>query len=533
MTPSPRGAAARTWCEFHPGLVGLSRVRRREIAGASRVGLLALLGLSACSSKELATRWVPADAAMVRCTEAGRTRMPPVLLELPVPALPTGLLARQLDPMALNDMGYERQQPVCAALLTPEPATIDEARGQVGALLSLHKEIGANAKAQLGNCACEVARRAEIAELVGSCRHEPHRAECSPSAEDVEELEQLIAPLQEALKATPVPRVHWRVAGRSDRPGWMVERLPELVARHSGGVTSYPAGQAVPSRHNHVLVRRLLEVPGVTAVLRLDGGRSIAVIREIEGAMVIDLLSFPKVDPKLVPLLPHIDAARAEAVAQSLAAPESAWTPPLPLSEGNLVHLDRVALRAVDSLVLAMAPLAGVRDAPGRLPEPTDPWRMDTITLQAKFGTKGRVLRTRVGLSEAGKEWAQTLSNSLLAHQIDALGLPEQGRTFPPALGVSLPFIVHETATARLVFGGLSHAPALMERLEMHHPGVIGGTLDAWDVDLPVGAVVPGGTVAPPLELRAWAERVGSEPHRVRSSFDPPREVLEITLEPD
>lgn len=459
--------------------------------------------------------------------------MPPVLLELPVPSVPTGLLARQLDPMALNDMGYERQQPVCAALLTPSAETVDEARGQVGALLTLHRETGVQAKGKLGNCVCEVARRGEMLELVGSCRHEPHRAECTPTADDVERLEEIVEPLREALASTPVPRVHWRVAGRSDRPGWMVERLPELVARHSGGVTSYPAGQAVPTRHNHVLVRRLLEVPGVTAVLRLDGGRSILVVREIEGAMVLDLLSFPKVDAKLVPLLPHIDAARADAVAQQLTAPRSAWAPPLPLSDGNLVHLDRAALGAVDSMILAMAPLAGVRDAPRRLPQPDDPWRVDTATFQAKFGTQGKVLRTRLGLSEAGQQWAQTLPNSLLAPQIEALNLPEEGKTFPPSLGVSLPFVVHETATNRLVFGGLPNAPAFMRRLEMLHPGVIGGTLDAWDFDLPVGAIVPGGTVPPAFELRAWAERVGSEAYRVRSSFDPPRSYLEITLEPD
>ena len=100
---------------------------RGRTGAACLAGALALWGLG-CGGGELATRWVPAEAAMVRCTTAGRDRMPPVLLDLPLPSVPTGLLARQLDPMALDDMGFEREQPVCAALLEPSGDTIDAAR---------------------------------------------------------------------------------------------------------------------------------------------------------------------------------------------------------------------------------------------------------------------------------------------------------------------------------------------------------------------------------------------------------------------
>ena len=38
------------------------------------------------------------------------------------------LLARQLDPMALNDMGYEREHPICASLARPSAEALETAR---------------------------------------------------------------------------------------------------------------------------------------------------------------------------------------------------------------------------------------------------------------------------------------------------------------------------------------------------------------------------------------------------------------------
>lgn len=491
-----------------------------------------LLGLAACGSGELATRWVPPDAAVVRCTTAGRDRMPPVLLDLPVPAVPTGLLARQLDPMALNDMGFEREQPVCAALLQPAAETVDTARASVTTLIGEHGQAGAAVRAAFGRCGCEVARAAGVEALLAPCRDEPYRAECAPTASQIEELRTLVEPLQTALASTPVPRLHWRVAGRTDRPGWLVERIVELLPRHPGGATVFQPGQAIPSRHNHALVRRLLDVPGAVAVLRLDGGRAMLVARELEGALVLDLLAFPSVDPRLVPLLPFIDDARVDDVAAALEQPAEAWSPPLSLGEGNLVHLDRAGLRAVDSLVLAMAPLAGVRADATVLPEPASPPLVDAVTLQAPFGAGGKRLRARLRLSDAGQQWAQTLAPALLGPDPEALGLPLDP---PPrqALAVELPFVAHGQPSERLVLDGIARAPSLLRTLEMHHPSAVGGHADAWDVSLPAGAVAPGGTVLPPLELKAWAERVAAEHYRLRTSFDPARQHLDLELAPD
>jgi len=458
--------------------------------------------------------------------------MPPVLLDLPIPPVPTGLLARQLDPMALNDMGFEREQPVCAALLQPPSEQIEAARADTTTVLAEHSRVGAEVRARLGRCACEVARATSVESLLGPCHDEPYRPECEITEYQVDELRTLMEPLQSALASTPIPRLHWRLAGRTDRPGWLVERLVELLPRHLGGATAFQPGQAIPSRHNHVLIRRLLEVPGAIAVLRLDGGRAMLVARELDGALVLDLFAFPRVDPRLVPLLPFIDDARVDDLVDALVQPAAAWSPSLPLDDGNLVHLDRPALRAVDSLVLAMAPLAGEAAAPRALPEPATSPLVDAITLQAEFGAKGKRLHAHLRLSDAGQQWAQTLSSTVLGPELEALGLPLEP-TPSQSLDLDLDFVVHGRPPERLVLDGLAYAPSFLRSLEMHHPSSVGGHLDAWDVAFPPGAVAPGGTVMPPFELRAWAERVGAESYRLRSSFDRARQHLDLTLVPD
>lgn len=459
--------------------------------------------------------------------------MPPVLLDLPIPAIPTGLLARQLDPMALNDMGFERDQPVCASLARPSEEILTGARANVVGLLSTYRQTGVSARAELGRCACDVARAAKVADLLAPCHDEPHRSTCEPTPAEVERAVALVEPLREALAQTPIPRVHWRVAGRSDRPGWMIRRLTQLLPRYTGGATIFLPGQAVPSRHNHVLVRRLLGTPGVVAVLRMDGGRSLLVIRELDGAQVLDLLSFPPVAPSLMPLLPFIDEGRADAVAAALAPPIAAWVSPLPLTKGNVVFVDRPGMRAVDALVLSASPLAGRTDPPSTFPESSRSPLVDAVTLQADFGAKGEVLRARLRLSDAGRQWAQTLTDAQLGPQPELLGLPMEAPPLSPTMGAEVDLPFYRQATERLVLDGLLRAPAFIRKLEMLHPNSVQGTLTEWDVELPPGAVAPGGTVPPPLELRDWAERLAAERYRLLSSFDPKREHFELELRPD
>ncbi|MEX1369319.1 MAG: hypothetical protein AB1Z98_39695, partial [Nannocystaceae bacterium] len=158
--------------------------------------------------------------------------------------------------------------------------------------------------------------------------------------------------------------------------------------------------------------------------------------------------------------------------------------------------------------------------------------RVGAVTLQGRFGTRGKALRVRLELDDAGQQWAQALTGDLLAPSVDQLGLPLEPPPAPSPAEVELPFVAHRTATEWLVLDGLEGAAAFMRQLEMQHPGALAGTLDAWELTLPPGAIAPGGTVPPAQPLRGWAERIGAERYQLRSSFDPARVHLDLFLEP-
>ncbi|MBV1857887.1 MAG: hypothetical protein KUG77_05700, partial [Nannocystaceae bacterium] len=118
------------------------------------IGALTVLGalLMGCGADPGALGWIDARASVVRCTSAGRDRMPPVLLDVPAPEPPRGLYARMLDPMALDDLGFERDSVACAMLLPAEP----DIGGSIDALMSVRAKAGRAAVSAGGFCACAV-----------------------------------------------------------------------------------------------------------------------------------------------------------------------------------------------------------------------------------------------------------------------------------------------------------------------------------------------------------------------------------------
>ena len=59
--------------------------------------------------------------------------------------------------------------------------------------------------------------------------------------------------------------------------------------------------------------------------------------RELDGALVLDLLAYPGVDPRLVPLLPFIDDARVDDVVDTLARPLATVNEP-PGTDVHAIH---------------------------------------------------------------------------------------------------------------------------------------------------------------------------------------------------
>jgi hypothetical protein len=324
--------------------------------------------------------------------------------------------------------------------------------------------------------------------------------------------------------------VHWRLVGKTDRPGWFGDHEADIVARHSGGSQFYVRGQAVPARRNFELIRGLLDVEGVTAVVRQDGGRSLLVVRELGKELVLDHFTHPAVQPERTPLLTAIDNAHLEHYVSLLAKPEVTRKLVLGPEDGNLVELDRRLLEAFDESLLGAAPLGGGYD-PARERREQPDVLVDHVAMQAPFGKQGQVLHVRARLADAGRTWASLLSDDPLSPTLDELSLQDAAPIFEPARGgATLPFVLRGTPTEAVLIHGLHRAASLMRQVEMNHPNTVHGKASAWEFVMPtsdLAAIV--GADAPASGLRtAFAE----QPHTVEVSFDATREHLEVEVRP-
>ncbi|MFO0634806.1 MAG: hypothetical protein U0168_18335 [Nannocystaceae bacterium] len=480
--------------------------------------------VAACGREGDPRAWIGERAAVVRCGASGRNPPPPILAGIPAPTPPTGLLARQLDPLALDAMGYRRDATVCAVLEAPAGATIDVARTALPSVLTLHDRADREATRIGGRCTCEIARGLGLRDLVASCAQTPTVAGCDTTAR-ADELAAALAPLQEALVAVELPWQHWRLVGATDRPGWFAEHVDELVANHQGGTVVFRPGQPLPSRVDPA-VRSLLALEHAVAVLRQDSGRALVLARERDGLLVLDHFAQPQASPERAPLLERIREAQVTALVSRLAPPAQPRETMAAPQQGTMIEIDRPMLEEIDRAVIATSVLLEqVAPEPTRA---TPPALFDRVSFQAPFGEQGAVLRIEHALSVEGLAWAQTLSDAALVGNFDGLGLADTSPP-PPELPPGLRMVLRGSATERYAVHGVQRLPSLLRTLELAAPGAIGGTLASWRVDW------PGGPIAAPddaPDLFAGLRSLAQRRYRLSAGFDPARTKLVVDVAP-
>ena len=488
-----------------------------------------LAGAVACGPDRGPRDWIDERAAVVHCTSSGRDLMPPALTELPVPYPPSGMFARAMDPMALDDLGFQRDTVACALLRAPEPDEVERTTAAVQALVRTQDEVNAAVSSIATRCTCEVADSLGLRPLVLACASRETQARC-----EVERfqgpMQAALQPMVDAVAATPPPLVHWRLVGKGDRPGWFADHEAEIVARHEGGSTFYVRGQPVPSRLNFELVRTLLEVEGVAAVVRQDGGRSLLVVRELGSELVLDHFTHVAIQPERSPLLEVLDNAHAARYVALLAKPEATRTLVFGPEDGNLVEIDRRLLEAFDESLLAAAPLGGGYELERETREEPEPF-IERVAIQAPFGQQGQVLRLRAELTEAGHDWAVLLPDDLLGPTLDELAIEDATIAFePPAGGAELPFVLRGTSTNAVLVHALHRVRGFLRQVEMSHPNTVQGKASAWELKMPnddlagiVGVDAPGRGLRGAFVERGYVIDVG---------FDAERRQLEVEARP-
>jgi hypothetical protein len=493
------------------------------------LALAAIFGTSACSKSGDPLAWISEQSAVVRCASPGKRPPPPVIAGVPAPLAPTGLYVRQLDPVALDALGYTRDSTVCATLEVPA-GVADDAADALTSIVALHERTSREALRVGGRCACEVARAQGTRELIAACVKTPTVGGCDPTVKATE-VAAAVAPLADALDDIALPWQHWRLVGPTDRPGWFAAHLDSLLANHDGGSLVHLPGSSNNPRADDV-VRAMLATTGVVAVVRQDAGRAILVARELDGLLVLDHFRQPLASAERVPLVARLEEAQVTAMANALAPGPVRRTIVAP-ADATIVEIDRANLEAIDRLAQSTRALLDV-DAE-EPPRPTSPVLFDRIAWIAPYGESGAVLRIEHELSADGLAWAQTLGDTPLLGNVAALGLaadtplPADEPAIVPPAGER--FVLRGTAAETWGLHGVHRFPTLASMLEIASPGALGGDVSAWRIDWP-GAALPselGGKAAPYDGARAL---VSTRPYRFETRFDAARTRLTIELRP-
>lgn len=465
---------------------------------------------------------------MVRCGSAGAARPAPVMQGLPVPPVPTGLLARALDPLVLDQLGYERDKPVCAVLEGPSTDELAAAAEDAVELVRLHEETGREVLRIGGRCGCEIARALDERELVDGCQNMPSQPACDTAGKR-DQVAAALAPLLDAIAARSLPWIHWRLVGPTDRPGWFAEHLPKLVSHHAGGTTVY-LRDAPLDRRADPLVPILRAVEDVVAVVVQDNGRAVLVAREQGGMLVLDHFAQAHSSARRLALVDRIELTHATAMVAALSRPGASRALLVDPRAGALVELDPRRLEDLDRLAIALSPLSETYVV-GDEERSTPPRLVDRVAVQAPYGRDGAELEAIGELSAEGIAWAQGVSDAPLVSDLPQLGLGPELPSFVAPEGTTLPFVLRGTATELDLIHGLAQAPAVLRSLENAHPGALAGTLSAWKVTVPAGPL-PADLAGQGAPFSGVRELLATRSLVLTSSFDPKRTRITLRLAP-
>ena len=348
----------------------------------------------------------------------------------------------------------------------------------------------------------------------------------------------MLAPLEAKLATTDVPRVHWRMFGRTDRPGRFVEYHDDLLDRHDGGADVYLRRSALPPTPGFKLVAGLLALEHVVAVAREDGSRSLLVVREIGEQLIFDHFEYPDLlhdgvrglDVEFLTMLPLLDDAQLAWFRDALEPPTQTRELLFDPRDGYMVEIDHAALERVDQSMIVAARFAGQLYDTAAETRVVPSLLIDRFAHQVPYGTEGQVLRARGRLTDEGRQWLDGVTGLRAADAITNLGHLEVTPEFVPAaeVGVSRQFLLRGQPTEQLLFAGASAVPQVLFAIESSAPGSLDGKIDDFEVDLPSGPL-PG--VTGRAGAQALRERMSLEPYSLEIELVEGRRVVALELQ--
>lgn len=478
-------------------------------------GLVAAGALAGCG-RRVDQGWIFDDAAVVRCTVSGRNHeLDPAWLDVPVPLPPTNLFARAMDPVALDGLGFERDATICVALDAPSAEDVEAAQGSLRKLVDTRAELDLAIR-RLPACACSEVRRAGLRSYFPSCDSRRARAAvCQPDEAVAGRVRELAVPLDEAVAAAVVPKRHWRMFGRADRPDRFAVRFSDIVGMYEGGSELFVPGQTPGGGRSDALVAALLDQPDVLAVVRQDAGMSVLVVRAMGRQLVFDLFMHDTSGERdlLGALASALDEASIDSHVAALARPGGGRRLLHDPRGGPVLAVDREALTRVDEAAIAMSALADRPYDPQRERRTSPPDLVDGFEFQ--LDPEG-VLRGRAHLTEAGVSAVEEAGDTQLSIAFDQLPFDSEPPTFEPAAEADL--VLRGQPLEHGLFDGIHGLFTVLQAVERSEPGALEGNLERFAITFPSGPL-PGDLDTRP-GLERLRERLSKQRHRLEVERD-------------
>jgi len=420
------------------------------------------------------------------------------------------MFARAMDPAALDALGFQRDVTVCAALEAPSADAVDSAKVALARLNDDLGEFDIELRA-LSGCACVEAMRQDVEHLFPSCQRRVRRDDCRPEPKLEAKVAAIAKEVRAAIAGVGLPKHHWRMFGRADRPDRFATRFFDIVGMYEGGSELFVPGQTPTGDRGDALVAALLEQPGVKAVVRQDAGLAVLVVREHASHLVFDHFAYDSVSGRFGTLVSELDDLHIDwhldALALGIGDPEFHFD----LRDGPFLGVYREPLERVDEVVQGGSLLVDRRYDRARERHAHPPVFVDRVEVSLPRGEADETLSAWVHLTAAGVEAIEAVGDGQLAVSFDDLPIDPTPPSFEPA--VPLPFVARGQPTQSVLFDGLHGVFSVLHAVERANPGALVGNLDVFEITFPSGPL-PGELSTRPGAERL-RERLSKRPHQL------------------
>ncbi len=473
-----------------------------------------------------------------------------------------------MAPEDLGDLGFAPKTAVCAALIPNSWDQIETKKAEMKEVREVLDDLAVELRRK-DACFCSQLRGLDAQWVSPACSQGWARPGCKTHDILAERaLAPMLAPVGALADELEMPMEHWRIAGRTDRPGFWEHRYRWLKRRFSSSSEAFEPGTPATTGPSKSLINALLKSPGVVMVVRQEGGRSILVVREPDKDLLIfDLFRKPVYENESLSLLHKLDDIRPQGYLNALGKPEVPLRLAGDLRKSMTTWMSRDGLERVDAATRAVASffmLPRLQGVDEEVPPFVDAIRWTTSVVE---GDEPATSELYMSLTEDGVAWVDAVRAEGFASQIyelaeaeeqrespifeamaemdSSLGSPEdggEGSLEGSAQGVDAPGADDGAEGGRAAstfipsairkvdvelalrpevdgvwFHGLRRSVLFLSAAEFEHTGTFEGTIDEWRLEVP-GAFRLG-DLRVVSAFRPSMSRLGSGPHLIEGGF--------------